>query len=123
MITELTPEVVRDELLAGRRILYVTDSDARDRDVLEAICALLPDHLVRRVTRGYRPHEIVCTNGGSVWFVAATTSAGRGLQVDTLVLDTWRQDVRASVLPVLCGAAEPRLFSQRRPLVEEALGA
>ncbi|NMD55181.1 MULTISPECIES: hypothetical protein [Tsukamurella] len=122
-MNELTPEVVRDELLAGRRVLYVTDSEARDRDALEAIRALLPDHLVRKVSRGYRQHEIECTNGGRVWFVAATTSAARGCQADTLVLDTWREDVRASVLPVLCGAAAPRLFAQRRPLVEEVLGA
>lgn len=122
-MTELTPELVADELVAGRRVLYVTDSHARDRDALEAICALLPDGLVRKVSRGYRQHEIECNNGGRVWFVAATTSSARGVQADTLVIDTWREDVRASVLPVLCGAAAPRLFSQRRPILEEVLGA
>lgn len=122
-MTELTPELVRDELLAGRRVLYVTDSHARDRGELDAVAALLPDRIVRKIRRGYGQHEIECTNGGRVWFIAANTTAARGVQADTLVLDTWREDVRASVLPVLSGAAAPRLFSQRRPLIEEVLGA
>ncbi|CAM3810520.1 hypothetical protein ACXYTP_07500 [Tsukamurella ocularis] len=122
-MTELTPELVADELVAGRRVLYVTDSHARDRAALEAILAVTPTQIVTKVYRSYGQHEIRCSTGGRVWFVAATTSAARGCQADTLVLDTWREDVRASVLPVLCGAAAPRLFAQRRPLVEEVLGA
>lgn len=122
-MTELTPDLVADELVAGRRVLYVTDSHTRDRAALEGILAATPPRIVTKVHRGSGQHEIECSTGGRVWFVAATTSSARGCQADTLVLDTWREDVRAATLPVLHGVPEPRLFSQRRPLVEEVLGA
>ena len=121
VMTELTPQLIADELTAGRRVLYVADDQEQVRYVLDAVRELLPARDITKVTRSRYEQSIECVTGGRLLFAAATDTTGRGMQVDTLVLDTWKPAIRAAVLPALMGSASPRLFDQRRELVEVAL--
>jgi hypothetical protein len=120
--TYLARLAIVDELLQGRRVLYIADNLALAHDQQDKVLAVLPV-VTKRVLRAKGSAEIeifpvlATDNPGRVWF-RGWRSPGRGVSVDTVIADgtewfghRWPE----IVMPCLAGSKQPRLIETRVP--------
>ncbi|AXH47224.1 hypothetical protein SEA_DELRIO_4 [Gordonia phage DelRio] len=79
--------VAVDELRFGRRVLYVAGSFDVARGAVDDIADALPGDSVARVTRAAGRGRIDMVNRGCAVFYTVGQNGGRGVHVDTLILD------------------------------------
>ncbi|URP21156.1 hypothetical protein SEA_FRANCOIS_4 [Gordonia phage Francois] len=79
--------VAVDELRFGRRVLYVAGSHEAVRCAVDDIADALPGESVARVSRAAGRGRIDMVNRGCAVFYVVGQNGGRGVHVDTLILD------------------------------------